>query len=264
MIPYDMVLVFFAAIFGLCVGSFLNVVIYRLPLGLSIVTPRSRCPACEHPIAWYDNIPLLSWLLLAGKCRHCGSAISFRYFLVELLAGVLSVATFFYFQDLVLYFAYFCFLIAPLLAIIFIDLDHRIIPDSISLPGIGAGVLVHYLDSFPGEGGSAFLDSVAGILVGGGFLFLVAFAYEKIKKKEGLGGGDVKLAAMLGAFFGWKQVLMILLISSVLGSIVGLVIISIKKNWQYAIPFGPFLAVAAYLQLFFGTPILYWYLSLFH
>ncbi len=257
-------MLFLAGIFGLCIGSFLNVVIYRLPRGESIVTPRSRCPSCEHPIAWYDNIPLVSWLLLRGKCRHCSVKISFRYFLVELLAGVLSIATFFYFQDLVLYFAYFCFLIAPLLAVIFIDLDHRIIPDSISLPGIVAGVLVHYLTAFPGEGSGALVDSGVGILVGGGFLFLVAFAYEKLKKREGLGGGDVKLAAMLGAFFGWKQVLMILLISSVLGSVIGLVVVSLKKNWHYAIPFGPFLAAAATLQLFFGEPILYWYLSLFH
>src|SRR3989344_1955663 len=224
-----------AGFFGLCVGSFINVVIYRLPLDQSVVTPRSHCPNCKTKIAWYDNIPLLSYILLRGKCRYCKQTIAFQYFLVELCGLFLSLAAFAYFQELLLYLAYFCLLLAPLLAVIFIDLKHRIIPDSISLPGIGAG-----------------------------FLFLVAFLYEKIKKKEGLGGGDVKLAAMLGAFFGWQQILMILLVSSVLGSLIGLIVVAFKKDWQYALPFGPFLAVAATLQLFFGFPMLSWYLSLFH
>lgn len=261
-IPLELIL---AGFFGLCVGSFLNVVIHRLPLGQSLIKPsRSYCPHCQHTIAWYDNIPLLSFLWLKAKCRHCKQSISIQYFVVELLALFLSLATFVYFKNLILYFAYFCLLVAPLLAIIFIDLKHRIIPDPISLSGIPAGVLVHYLDAPPTWEKQALIESGIGILVGGGFLFLVAFAYEKLKKKEGLGGGDVKLAAMLGAFFGWQAVLMILLISSVLGSVIGLIVVTLKKNWQYALPFGPFLAIAAYLQLFFGSPILNWYLSLFH
>lgn len=254
----------FVGIFGLCVGSFLNVVICRLPQEKSIVKPRSYCPQCQHPIAWYENIPLISFLLLRGKCRHCHKAISFQYFIVELLSGILSVITFLYFQNWLLYFAWFCLFIAPLLAIIFIDLAHRIIPDAISLPGIGAGILVHYLDNSPLFGKQALIESALGILMGGGFLFLVAWGYEKLKKKEGLGGGDVKLAAMLGAFFGWQSILMILLVASVLGTIIGLIVVSYKKNWQYALPFGPFLAFAAYLQLFFGSQILNWYLSLLH
>lgn len=251
-------------LFGLIVGSFLNVVIHRVPLGESIVKPRSRCPACEHTIAWYYNIPLFSYIWLRGHCRYCGEKISFRYFLVELLTGITSLYTFYHFQDLVLYLAWFGFLLAPLIAVIFIDLQHRIIPNSISLPGILAGVVVHYLSAPFLLEKEALIDSLIGIFAGGGFLFLVAFAYEKLKKKEGLGGGDVKLAAMLGAFFGWQGVLMILLVASVLGSVIGLLVVALKKNWQYQIPFGPFLAIAAFFQLFWGEVLLGWYLSLFH
>lgn len=260
--PYGEIL---AALFGLIVGSFLNVVIHRMPLEQSIVKPRSYCPRCKHFIAWHDNIPVLSYLFLLGKCRHCHEAISIRYLAVEVLTGLVSVQAFLYFdRSPLFYFAYFCLLLAPLLALVFIDLKHRIIPDAISLPGILIGVAVHYLDAPPGWEMRTLLDSLIGIAVGGGFLFLVAFAYEKVKKREGLGGGDVKLAAMLGAFFGWQPVLMILLIASVLGSLVGLVVVLVKKNWQYALPFGPFLAVSAYVQLFWGDRLLRWYLGLFH
>ncbi|MBI4124728.1 MAG: prepilin peptidase [Deltaproteobacteria bacterium] len=260
--PYGEIL---AAMFGLIVGSFLNVVIHRMPLEQSIVKPRSYCPQCKHPIRWYDNIPLLSYLMLRGKCRDCQQAISIRYLLVEVLTGLVSLQTFLFFnRSPFFYFAYFCLLLAPLLAVIFIDLRHRIIPNAISLPGILVGTAVHYLDAPPGWELRTLLDSVIGILAGGGFLFLVAFAYEKIRKKEGLGGGDVKLAAMLGAFFGWQPVLMILLVASVFGSLVGLLVVFIKKNWQYALPFGPFLSISAYFQLFLGDKLLRWYLGLFH
>lgn len=253
----------FAFLFGLLIGSFLNVVIHRLPLGQSIVKPRSHCPHCEKPVVWYDNIPLVSFLLLKGRCRHCHEKISPRYFLVELTTGLVSLQTFLFFREIPLYLATFCFLLAPLIAVIFIDLKHRIIPNVISLPGIFVGVVVHTFAAPPMWEKEALIESLAGILVGGGFLFLVAWGYEKIKKKEGLGGGDVKLAAMLGAFFGWQPVLMILLVASVLGSVVGLIVVNLKKNWEYQIPFGPFLAVAAYFQLFWGQIILSWYLNLF-
>ena len=253
-----------ALIFGLLVGSFLNVVIHRVPLEESIVKPRSHCPQCNKTIAWYDNIPLVSFILLRGRCRHCRKKISPRYFLVEILTGLTALYTYFYFRDPVLSLAYFCFLLAPLIAVIFIDLQHRIIPNVISLPGILIGVAVHYLAAPPLMEKEALIDSLIGILVGGGFLFAVAWGYEKIKKREGLGGGDVKLAAMLGAFFGWQGVLMILLIASVLGSVIGLAVVALKKDWQYAIPFGPFLALAAFFQLFWGRTILAWYLGLFH
>ncbi|MBI4224651.1 MAG: prepilin peptidase, partial [Deltaproteobacteria bacterium] len=182
--PYGEIL---AAMFGLIVGSFLNVVIHRMPLEQSIVKPRSYCPQCKHPIRWYDNIPLLSYLMLRGKCRDCQQAISIRYLLVEVLTGLVSLQTFLFFnRSPFFYFAYFCLLLAPLLAVIFIDLRHRIIPNAISLPGILVGTAVHYLDAPPGWELRTLLDSVIGILAGGGFLFLVAFAYEKIRKKEGL------------------------------------------------------------------------------
>lgn len=249
-------------VFGAVIGSFLNVVIHRLPLGQSIVKPRSHCPACQNPVRFYDNIPLLSFLILRGRCRDCHAKISFRYFFVELLTTLLSLATYFYFREIVHYLVYFLLLIAPLIAVIFIDLQHRIIPNEITLPGIVIGVLVHYWDAPPAWEISALIESLVGIVVGGGFLFVVAFAYEKIKRREGLGGGDVKLAAMFGAFFGWQAVMMILLIASVLGSLIGLMVVAFKRNWLYQIPFGPFLAAAAYLQFFFGDPILQWYLSL--
>lgn len=255
---------FFAALFGLLVGSFLNVVIHRLPLGQSIIAPRSYCPGCQHSISWYDNIPLISFLLLKGRCRHCHEKIAFRYFFVELLTALVSLHTFFYFKGLDFYLAYFCFLLAPLIAVIFIDLQHRIIPNSLSLPGIIIGIAVRYLAAPPAWEVKALVESLLGIVVGGGFLFVVAWGYEKIKKREGLGGGDVKLASMLGAFFGWQEVLMILLMASILGSVVGLLVILLKRNWEYLLPFGPFLAVAAYFQLFWGPRILVWYMGLFH
>lgn len=253
-----------AALFGLIVGSFLNVVIYRMPLEQSIITPRSYCPQCKHPIAWYDNIPVLSYLWLRGRCRHCHQSISFRYLAVEVMTGGLALQAWFHFREPVLFFAYFCLLLAPLVAVIFIDLKHRIIPNGITLPGILAGVGVHYLSAPPMLDTQYLLDSLLGIAVGAGFLLLVAFVYEKIKKREGLGLGDVKLAAMLGAFFGWQAMLMILLIASVLGSLIGLGVIAWKRDWRYPLPFGPFLAVAAYGQLFWGERLLTWYLGWFH
>lgn len=257
-------MIFLSTVFGLIVGSFLNVVIHRLPRGESVIKPRSHCPKCNKRIAWYDNIPLFSYLFLRRRCRHCHKSIAFRYFFVELLTGIVSLQAYLYFDQPVLYLTYFCFFLAPLIAVIFIDCQHRIIPDSISLTGIPIGVVIHTLSAPPLWEIKALIDSAVGIFAGGGFLFLVAFAYEKIKKREGLGGGDVKLAAMLGAFFGWQEVLMILLVASVLGSVIGLAVVFLKKNWEYLLPFGPFLALAGYFQLFWGEAILAWYLGLFH
>jgi leader peptidase (prepilin peptidase)/N-methyltransferase len=252
------------ALFGACVGSFLNVCIYRLPLGRSIVTPRSHCPRCRKPIHWYDNVPLLSYVVLQGKCRHCGAHISPRYIIVEALTVGLSLATYGHFGALPQFLIYFCFLVAPLIVVTFIDLEHRLIPDVISLPGIIAGAMARLAFNTGGNWTPVVIDIILGILVGGGFLSLVGLGYEWLKKQEGLGGGDVKLAAMLGAFFGWKAVIFILLVSSMLGSIVGLVLIFIfRKGLKYAMPFGPFIVAAAYVYLFFGERILNWYLGLF-
>lgn len=176
---------------------------------------------------------------------------------------ILSVATFYHFGKLPEYLIYFCFLIAPLIVVTFIDLEHRLIPDVISIPGIAAGAMAR-LAFANGAWTPTLIDIILGVLVGGGFLCIVGLGYEWLKKQEGLGGGDVKLAAMLGAFFGWKAVIFILLVSSILGSVVGiLLIVILKKGLKYAMPFGPFLVVAAYIYLFFGEKILTWYLGLF-
>ena len=253
-----------SGLLGLIIGSFLNVVIVRLPQGLSVAAPRSFCPQCKATVAWYDNIPLLSYAFLLGKCRQCHDKISFRYPVVELLTAVLSMATYRHFGETIPYLLYFLFLVAPLVAVVFIDLDHQIIPDVISLPGIVLGVVIRWMTALPWEKNEVLINSLWGILVGGGFLFSVAFLYEKIKEGEGLGGGDVKLAAMFGAFFGWQGILFILLTSSILGSLFGvLLIVSRKGDLQVALPFGPFLALAALVYLYFGPPIIGWYLGLF-
>lgn len=249
--------------FGACVGSFANVCIFRLPLGASVVRPRSMCPRCKAMIHWYDNVPIFSYVILRGKCRKCGARISPRYLIVELLTTLLSVATFVYFRDMAHYFAYFLFLVVPLVVVSFIDLEHRIIPDVISLPGVLAGLLTR-LAFAKGNWTEVGIDSLIGIVVGVGFLCIVGYGYEIIKKQEGLGGGDVKLAGMLGAFFGWKAIIFILLMSSLLGSVVGLIfVIIMKRDLKYAIPYGPFMSMAALIYLFFGEPILRWYLGLF-
>ncbi|MDO8494824.1 MAG: prepilin peptidase [Deltaproteobacteria bacterium] len=256
----------FFSLLGLLIGSFLNVVIHRLPLGESVVKPRSHCPHCKHKIAFYDNIPLLSYLWLFGKCRHCKTPISFRYFFVELLTASLSVLFYLYtmrgWHD---YFFFFCFLIAPLIAIFFIDLKHLIIPNVLTLPGILVGIAAHYsvFSPFDGKTG-ALLDSLFGIIVGGGLLFLIAALYKKLRKEEGLGAGDIKLAAMLGAFFGWQEVLMILLIASVVGSLIGLGVVAVRKDWNAQIPFGSFLSIAGIFQLFCGRQVLIWYMQFFN
>jgi leader peptidase (prepilin peptidase) / N-methyltransferase len=246
---------FHFALFGAIVGSFLNVCILRIPAEESIVSPGSRCPSCKRPIAWYDNIPLLSWLILRGRCRGCRAPISFRYFLVELLTALAAVAVYlhvgFGFEWVVL-FAF----VASLIVITFIDLDHRIIPDVISLPGIVAGFVV----SFAREPGP--IASLIGILFGGGILFAVAWGYEKATGREGMGGGDVKLLAMIGAFLGWQSIPFTLLVSSLSGSLIGLSLMWwTDSDSKYAIPFGPFLAFGALLYVFVGPDAIDWYLG---
>lgn len=251
----------YAFLLGLLIGSFLNVLIYRLPKNQSIVLPRSFCPNCGYTIRWYDNIPLLSFLWLKGRCRSCQKKISPIYPLVEIITGLLSLILFLKFGLSLSYLFYFLFLTAPLVAITFIDLEHRIIPDVLSLSGIGTGIIVHlFLSNIPLI--EALAQSLVGILAGGGTLFFVSWAYEKLRKQEGIGGGDIKLAAMLGAYFGWQAVFFILLLSSLLGSIVGIIlIVFFRKGLKVAIPFGPFLAGGALIFLFFGPQILHWYLQ---
>lgn len=244
-------------ILGCCVGSFLNVCIYRLPQDLSIVAPRSSCPQCRALIRGYDNIPLVSYLLLRGKCRNCGAKISWRYPLVEALTGAFAVALLLKFGLTVSFFAFFAFT-AALLVITFIDLDHRIIPDVISIPGIPVGFGISFFLRDP-----SWTESLIGILAGGGSLYLVATAYEALTKREGMGGGDVKLLAMIGAWLGWKGVLFTLFFASLSGTVMGGgAMLAMREGRHYAIPFGPFLAFGALAYLFFGPQLIDWYLSL--
>jgi leader peptidase (prepilin peptidase)/N-methyltransferase len=248
----------FAFLFGLALGSFLNVCIYRIPLKKSIVRPPSSCPNCGAGIRFYDNIPVISYVLLLGRCRHCRTPISLRYPLVELITGLLSVAIFMRFGLGPNYIFLFLFT-AALIAIAFIDLQHKIIPDVISLPGILAGLAFSF---FPSAGISP-LDALIGVVGGGGFLFLVGTAFEKMTGREGMGGGDVKLLAMIGAWMGWKALPYIILISSLSGAVIGGVSLAISRQGvRSRIPFGPFLALGALVFLFFGDDVALWFYRL--
>ena len=247
----------FVFIFGLCIGSFLNVCIYRLPASQSIAHPRSKCQKCDTSIAFYDNIPVLSFVWLKGRCRHCGEKIGLRYPTVEILTGLLALATFLKFGLKVEALIYFTF-IASLLVVTFIDLDHRIIPDMITLPGIPICFAASF--ALPAINYKA---ALLGILVGGGSLFLVAWVYSLITKKDGMGGGDIKLLAMMGALLGWQGVVFTIFVSSLVGTLSGLaVMLHSRKGMKLAVPFGPFLAFGGITFIFFGTPIIQWYFNL--
>jgi leader peptidase (prepilin peptidase)/N-methyltransferase len=238
----------FSFVFGAVVGSFLNVCIYRIPAGSSIATPSSHCPHCKKPIRFYDNIPILSYLVLRGRCRRCNEKISIIYPAVEALTALISLSLFLKYGPSLQYLIAFLFASA-LIVITFIDLEHQIIPDVISLPGIPlfaiAAVLVMDI---------TVVESLIGVLIGGGVLFAIAFGYELITKREGMGGGDIKLLAMIGGFFGWKSLIFILLVSSFVGAIIGISVILFKgQDMKYAIPFGPFLSIAAVAYMFWGT-----------
>ncbi len=253
----------FAFILGAVVGSFLNVCICRLPEGKSIVSPPSACPLCGIRIRWYDNIPIISFLVLKAKCRACHAPISWRYPLIEALNGLLTLFLFMKFGASFTFLALFIFS-SSLVVITCIDLDHQIIPDEISLPGIITGFLCSFFieDSYSGMN-LGWLNSLGGILLGGGSLFLVAWGYEKLTGKEGMGGGDIKLLAMMGAFLGWLCVPFIILAASLVGSVIGVSVMMIqKKDRKLAIPFGPFLAFGALLYIFFGRQLIFWYLSI--
>jgi leader peptidase (prepilin peptidase)/N-methyltransferase len=234
----------FALITGMLVGSFLNVCICRMPKGKSVVTPPSHCPQCDYRIRWYDNIPLVSYLLLRGRCRGCGVRISIQYPLVELLNGLLTLALFIRFGPTAEFLVLFLFCSA-LVVITFIDLEHQIIPDEISL----SGIVIGFICSF-------FLQDHSWLLV-------VAYGYQWLTGKEGMGGGDIKLLAMMGAFLGWQSILFIIFASSLVGSVIGITMMLIqKKDSKLAIPFGPYLAFGAVLYIFYGRQIIHWYLNM--
>jgi len=264
-------------LFGLIVGSFLNVCIARIPLESSIISPPSHCPRCNTPIRWYDNIPLASFAILRGRCRTCGQRISWRYPLVELLNGLLFLCAFFEFGftgEAILVMA----LCSTLVVITFIDLDHQIIPDVITYPGmvIGLGVAPFFMSSLAGplsfglgtvlppmgQYGTAFLNAFIGLVLGGAPLYLIGLLWEKLRKVEAMGGGDVKYMSMVGSFLGWKGAFLTIMLGAVSGSIVGITLILLKKHQaDKVIPFGPFLAFGTLLTLFRGPEIIAWYLS---
>lgn len=250
------IFIFSFFIFGLCIGSFLNVCIYRLPIGKSIAFPPSHCPECRKAIRIYDNIPVLGWLLLKGRCRDCGSPISPRYPVVEFLTGLFAVFTYLKFGLTVNTGVYFIF-IAVLIVVTFIDIDHRIIPDKITLPGIPlAFIATFFLPNITWQ------NSLFGILAGGGSLLLVAVGYSYFTGKEGMGGGDIKLLAMIGALCGWQGVIFTIFTGSVVGSVAGIAAMRRSgEGMKSALPFGPFLSAGAIGYIFRGPEIIHWYLS---
>ena len=244
---------------GAIFGSFLNVLIYRLPRGQSVVSPPSSCPHCGGRIRPWENVPILSYLALRGRCAHCGARIPLRYPLVELLAGVIPV---------VLYarhgfgpeFALFWPLSCALIVMSFIDLDLRIIPDRMTLPGIVVGLV-----AAPLMGVTTITGSLLGAVAGGGALYLIALLGDAAFGKESMGGGDIKLAAMLGAFLGWQAVLLLLFVAFLTGAVAGIILVAVRgKDCDRAIPFGPFIAFGAVLAVTWGDTLLSWYATLTH
>jgi leader peptidase (prepilin peptidase)/N-methyltransferase len=263
--------------FGLAVGSFLNVCIYRIPRGESVALPRSHCPGCGSAIRPYDNVPLLSYLFLRGRCRSCGEHISLQYPAVELVTGLLFYACAAVWSFTPGTFVYSLFL-AMLVILVFVDYQHQILPNVVTIPGTIAGIL---LSPFMADGGYRdvltvaaasslqpdgyetllpWIGSTLGALIGGGILFVVGFAYQLVRKRHGLGMGDVKMMAMVGAFLGWRSALLTIFAASFAGSIVGLFLIFFQgKSLQHKLAFGTFLGIGAAAVLFFGASILGWY-----
>ena len=252
-------------LFGTMVGSFLNVCIARIPNGQSVVRPPSHCPKCKKSIPFYDNIPILSYLVLRGRCRSCGERISPRYLFVEVLMGSLAAALYYQFGLGLAFFVAFIF-VAALIVISFIDMDALIIPNEISLPGIVLGFLVSLAGQFviadPSELIPTPLNSIVGILAGYGFLWTVAWIYERCTGIEGMGGGDMKLLAMFGAFLGWQSIPFTIFFGSLAGSVVGLgVMLATGASRRLRVPFGPFLCLGATLHLFFGRELVAFYFN---
>ena len=246
----------FAFIFGLVIGSFLNVCISRLPKNESIVFPGSKCPVCQNALKWYHNIPVISFIYLKGRCSFCGTRISLTYPVVEMLMGIFSLLLFSKYGPSVIFLIFLAF-VAALIVVSFIDLELRIIPDVISLPGIVIGVLAGFVRQ-----DLTFIDSLIGAIAGGGVLLLVMLGYYLLTKREGMGMGDAKLLAMIGAFLGWRSLLFVILSSAFLGALVGVVVMFVqKKDSKLAVPFGPFLSLGAVMYIFVGPTLIDWYLG---
>jgi leader peptidase (prepilin peptidase) / N-methyltransferase len=244
-------------LFGAAIGSFLNVCIYRLPRGQSLVWPGSRCTSCGRALSWFDNIPILSWVVLGGRCRTCRAPVSAMYPIVEAITALVFLGG--YLLHGITPLGVVRVLFACALMVLFVtDLQHKILPNAITLPGIVAG-FVCSLFLPPG-----WRDSLIGIVVGGGVLFAIAEGYYRIRGEDGLGMGDVKLLAMIGAFLGWKLVLLTLVLASFSGSLIGVAMIASKRgDLKYALPFGTFLAIGAVVSAAWGTPIVDWYFGFY-
>lgn len=240
---------------GLAVGSFLNVCIHRLPDHRSVLWPRSQCPYCGRRLAWFENVPVVSYLLVRGRCRTCRHAISPVYPMVELVTPALFVAQYWQLGWQPLLWVRLVF-ISAMIVLLVTDLQHRILPNAVTLPGIVVGL-----------GASLFVDpgwrdAAIGVAVGGGALFLLAEGYYRLRGEDGLGIGDIKMMAMIGAFLGWPLMLVTLFLGSMLGSVVGITMLVFGlADSKYALPFGSFLAVAAVVAAMYGDPIVAWYLS---
>jgi leader peptidase (prepilin peptidase)/N-methyltransferase len=247
----------FVGLFGLVVGSFLNVCIYRLPRGESVNWPGSHCTTCNRPLSWYENIPVASWMVLGGRCRTCGDPISVAYPLVELITAAVFVGGYFIYGLTPLLAARLLFAVAMIVLFV-IDLRHHILPNAITIPGIVVGFVLSLVLP-PG-----WLASLIGLLAGGGVLYAIAEAYYRLRGVEGLGMGDVKMLAMIGAFLGWKLMLLTLVLASFAGSLVGIGLMATGRGgMKLALPFGTFLAVGALAAAVFGDPLLDWYLSMY-
>jgi leader peptidase (prepilin peptidase)/N-methyltransferase len=243
----------FATLFGALIGSFLNVCIHRLPRGASIVWPASACPTCGRGLSWFENVPILSYAFLRGRCRTCRAPISARYPIVEALTAAMFGLAWWYYGPGPLLASRLIFGCA-LIVLFAIDLEHQLLPNIITIPGIAIGFLLSVINP-PG-----WKSSLIGIVLGGGVLFLIAEGYYRIRHEEGLGMGDVKMLAMIGAFLGWQLTLLSLMIASVAGTIIGLALIaSGRGTMKYALPFGTFLSIGAAASAAVGQPILDWY-----
>jgi len=292
-------------VFGLVFGSFLNVCIYRLPRGLSVVRPRSACPACNKPIAAYDNLPVLSWIVLRGRCRHCRAPISPRYAVVELLTGLFFAFSYLVSAGSILLAIKYCVFSFLLIGLIFTDAETKLLPDLLTKPGIVLGLLFSFFVPVEGPAEAIlsrwgtfddrvfwFINSLTGAIFGAAFILGVAMLYQALRNVEGMGMGDVKLMALIGAFLGIKLTLMVLLFGSIIGSVFGIALMLVvwrkrlarrrrrldepggiarARAWysaklifrNFEIPFGVFLGMAAMFAAFWGVPLARWYMGLY-
>jgi leader peptidase (prepilin peptidase)/N-methyltransferase len=249
------VLQIFAFLFGTAIGSFLNVVMYRLPQGISIVKPNSFCPACKKPIVWYENIPLVSYILLKGKCSNCRKPISIRYFLVELITGLIFLYLFVQ-NHLSLSFLFYACFFSVLIAISGIDFEHQVIPDILSMPGILIGLIFHLIQG-------SFLPSLIGAAFGGGLILLIRTLGGWVYKKEVMGLGDVYLTAMIGAFVGFPIIIPAIFIGALIGAVLGIVyVISTRQSRESPIPFGPFLSLGGMFVIIFKPQVIQFFATL--